>query len=94
MNIVFQRHGSVFYSINEENHLIKKSNQSEESIWQLKTKFPPDNLYRVFKDYQPDEKLCQLSQQKNDIVGLIKPYDPAGQRHIWLVDNGFERGIN
>ena len=29
----------------------------------------------------------------NDIVGLIKPYDPANQKHIWLVDNGQQIGF-
>ena len=34
----------------------------------------------VFKEYNPDEKLRQLTQNLNDIVGLVKPYDPSGQK--------------
>lgn len=45
------------------------------------------------RKYVPNEKLCQLNANVNDLFGLIKPYDPAQQSHIWFVDNGSVRGF-
>ncbi len=47
----------------------------------------------VAREYVPNEKLCQLSQNLNDMVGVIKKYDPSNQTHIWLVHNGDSQGF-
>ena len=59
----------------------------------LLRKYKPDNLYVVTKKYIANKKLCQINQNINDLVGLIKPYDPANQHHIWFVDNGKSEGF-
>ncbi len=47
----------------------------------------------VTQIYVANEKFCQLAQGVNDIVGLIKPYDPCQQPHMWFVDNGEKEGF-
>lgn len=43
--------------------------------------------------YIANEKLCQLKSNINDLVAMLKPYDPAQQTHIWFVDTGAQRGF-
>lgn len=47
----------------------------------------------VTQKYIANEKLCQLKTNINDVVALLKPYDPAQQTHIWFVDTGAQRGF-
>lgn len=69
------------------------SSQSQEERTQLLNKYPVDKLYVVTQNYVANEKLCQLSQTIEDVVGVLKEYDPARQTHIWFVDNGKEKGF-
>ena len=62
--------------------------KTEESRQKLKRKYKSHELFMVCKNYIANERLCQISLQINDIVGLIKDYDPSNQKHIWLVDDG------
>lgn len=50
-------------------------------------------MYVVTQKYIANEKLCRLKTNINDLLGLIKPYDPAQQTHIWFVDNGDVKGF-
>ena len=59
----------------------------------LKNKYPPEELYTVTENYEGDESECQLSVTANDVLVLLKPYDPIGRDHIWFVFNGETRGF-
>ena len=62
--------------------------QTDEQRQKLKNKYSKEKLYIVVSYYVANERLCQLSQNINDLVAVVKPYDPSSQKHIWLVDNG------
>lgn len=67
--------------------------QTEAHRQNLRQTFEPSKLYLVNKEYVPNEKLCQLSMQVNDLVGMLKPYDPSGSKQIWMVYNGESKGF-
>ena len=67
--------------------------QTEEQRKKLLKKYAVDKLYVVTQKYVANEKLCQLNQNINDLIGLKIPYDPANQKHIWFVDNGDTEGF-
>ena len=56
-------------------------------------KYTKEKLYIVAQRYLANEKLCQLNQGINDLVGLVKSYDFNNQTHMWFMDNGETEGF-
>lgn len=81
------------YTYDLDQQAIQNQLQTELHRTILKQNFKPDQIYKVTKEYSANIKLCQLSLNLNDIVGLIKPYDPSNQKHIWMVHNGETKGF-
>ncbi len=67
--------------------------QSEAQRQTLLKKYTKEKLFIVSEKFVANEKLCQLSLQINDLVGLIKPYDLNNQTHRWYVDDGRAEGF-
>lgn len=59
----------------------------------LKQKYSSDKLFDVICPYEGNEKTCHLTVTKGDLVGLVKPYDLNGDKTIWLIDNGNQKGF-
>ena len=90
------RHETAAMQLNASFPLLLDTNrviQTEQHRIQLKRKFGIDNLYVLTRDFKGSEKLRQLTQNEEDIVGVLKYFDPTGQETIWLVDNGSKNQI-
>jgi hypothetical protein len=78
----FNRH-SVLASTQSHNEILPPQDiypiQTEEQRNKLFSKYNPDKLYIVTQKYIANPKLCQLNQNINDFVGVIKDRDPANQ---------------
>ena len=59
----------------------------------LINKYAQDKLFVVSQNYVANEKLCQLQQSINDLIGLKIANDPSNQKHVWFVDNGDKEGF-
>ena len=67
--------------------------QKDEHRQKILKKYSKDKIYVVTQIYVANEKFLQLSQAVNDLVGLVKPFDPNNQPHMWFVDNGEREGF-
>jgi hypothetical protein len=74
-------------------HYAATETQSNSDRQRLSSKYSPDMLYKVSQSYVANLNLCQLKQNIDDLVGVIKKYDPGKQSHIWFVDNGSQQGF-
>ena len=73
--------------------ILQKPAQTAEQRNKLLQTYSADKLFVVCQHYIAFEKLCQLDQNVGDLIGVIKPFDPSNQKHIWFVDNGLKQGF-
>ncbi|XP_058802732.1 dynamin-binding protein-like [Phymastichus coffea] len=73
---------------NKDNYYL----QSTVHIKNLKSKFPPNNLYVVTSSVTGSSP-HDLPVTKGTIVGVIKTQDPMGNTSKWFVDNGTSKGF-
>lgn len=67
--------------------------QTEEQRNNVMNLYPKDKIYIVKQRYVANMNLCQLAQNIDDIVGLVKPYNPAKDSSTWFVYNGQIEGF-
>lgn len=99
MDSFFNRMMAVFndenrkYEISQINSTISIQTQTEEQRNNVLNLYPKDKIYIIKQRYVANLNLCQLTQNINDIVGLVKPYNPAKDPNTWFVYNGKIEGF-